>query len=98
MFTLYPAIDLRGGRCVRLLQGDYNQETVYGTDPAQMAKRWEGEGALWLHLVDLDAARTGEPVNLTAIQSIVEAVNIPVQVGGGIRSPERAEALFGLGV
>lgn len=98
MFTLYPAIDLRGGQCVRLRQGDYNQETVYGKDPVEVAQRWEESGAEWLHLVDLDAARTGEPVNMPSIQAIVQAVNIPVQVGGGIRSHERIEELLQLGV
>lgn len=98
MFTLYPAIDLRGGRCVRLLQGDYGRETVYGNDPVEVAKRWEQEGAGYLHLVDLDAARTGEPVNLPSIRAIVEAVDIPVQVGGGIRDHGRLDELLNLGV
>lgn len=98
MFTLYPAIDLRGGRCVRLMQGDYGRETVYDTDPVAVAKRWEREGAEWLHIVDLDAARTGEPVNLSAISKIAQAVAIPVQVGGGIRSRDRADDLFACGV
>lgn len=98
MFTLYPAIDLRGGQCVRLRQGDYNRETVYGKDPVEVAQRWEKSGAEWLHLVDLDAARTGEPVNMPSIQAIVQAVGIPVQVGGGIRSRERIDELLQLGV
>lgn len=98
MFTLYPAIDLRGGQCVRLRQGDYNRETVYGKDPVEVAQRWEESGAEWLHLVDLDAARTGEPVNMPSIQAIVQAVGIPVQVGGGIRSRERIDELLQLGV
>lgn len=98
MFTLYPAIDLRGGRCVRLLQGDYDCETVYDTDPVAVAKRWESEGAKWLHLVDLDAARTGEPINLPVIRQIAAAVHIPIQVGGGIRDRKRADELFAAGV
>lgn len=98
MFTLYPAIDLRGGRCVRLLQGDYARETVYGADPAAMAERWEREGAEWLHIVDLDAARTGDPVNMDAIEAIVRTVTIPVQVGGGIRDRARVDHLLTIGV
>lgn len=98
MFTLYPAIDLRGGRCVRLIQGDYGRETIYGSDPVEMAKRWRDEGAEWLHVVDLDAARSGEPVNMPSIEAIVKAVDIPVQVGGGIRDRKRVEALLELGV
>lgn len=98
MFILYPAIDLRGGQYVRLMQGDYEQETVYGSDPVEVARRWEREGAQWLHLVDLDAARTGAPVNLPSIEAIVRSVSIPVQVGGGVRSRERMERLLELGV
>lgn len=97
-FTIYPAIDLRGGKCVRLVQGDYYQETIYGEDPVQMALNWEKQGADWLHLVDLDAAKTGEPTNLAVIEQIVEALSIPVQVGGGIRNMERLEYLLSRGV
>lgn len=86
-FTIYPAIDIRGGQCVRLLQGDYNQETVYGT-PVEMAERWVSEGAHWLHLVDLDGAKEGKPVNGEVIKKIASGFSIPVQVGGGIRSME----------
>jgi phosphoribosylformimino-5-aminoimidazole carboxamide ribotide isomerase len=82
---IIPAIDLRGGKCVRLRQGDYAQETVFGEDPAEMARRWTGEGATRLHLVDLDGARAGRPVNVEAVRAIVEAVGIPCQLGGGIR-------------
>lgn len=82
---ILPAIDLRGGKCVRLRQGDYNQETVFGDDPVAMARRWVGEGARALHLVDLDGAREGRPVNAAAIRRIVEAVDVPCQVGGGLR-------------
>lgn len=82
---LIPAIDLRGGRCVRLRQGDYNQETVFGDDPTEMARRWVDEGAERLHLVDLDGARDGKPVNHEVVRSIVETISVPCQLGGGIR-------------
>lgn len=95
---LYPAIDLRGGRCVRLYQGDYDQETTYGDDPVAQAKAFISEGAGILHVVDLDAARTGEPTNRDTIGAICSALDVPVQVGGGVRSVEAAEALFELGV
>jgi phosphoribosylformimino-5-aminoimidazole carboxamide ribotide isomerase len=85
---LYPAIDLRGGRAVRLLQGDYDRETVYGEDPAAMARYWASLGATRLHVVDLDGARSGEPVNAAAVRSIVDAVDIPVELGGGVRDIE----------
>ena len=74
---IWPAIDLRGGKCVRLRQGDYGQETVYGDQPAAMAERWVDEGAEFLHLVDLDGAREGRPVNRAAVAAIVEAVGVP---------------------
>ena len=80
-----PAIDLRGGRCVRLRQGDFDQETVFGDDPAAMAARWESEGAARIHLVDLDGAKTGRPVNVEAVKRIVETVKVPCQLGGGLR-------------
>ncbi len=80
-----PAIDLRGGRCVRLRQGDFEQETVFGDDPAAMAARWESEGAECIHLVDLDGARTGRPVNVEAVVQIVGRVGVPCQLGGGLR-------------
>jgi phosphoribosylformimino-5-aminoimidazole carboxamide ribotide isomerase len=83
-----PAIDLRGGRCVRLRQGDFDQETVFGDDPAAMAVRWESEGAARIHLVDLDGARTGRPVNVDAVKRIVERVKVPCQLGGGLRDNE----------
>jgi phosphoribosylformimino-5-aminoimidazole carboxamide ribotide isomerase len=95
---LYPAIDLRGGRCVRLYQGDYEQETVYGDDPAAQAASFAADGAGWLHVVDLDGARSGEGANLEAIAAIVAAVDVPVQVGGGVRSVAAARRLFDLGV
>ena len=93
-----PAIDLRGGRCVRLLQGDFDQETVFGDDPAAMARRWENAGARWLHVVDLDGARAGSPRQADTIAAIVAAVDIPVQVGGGIRTAEDAAQLLKVGV
>jgi phosphoribosylformimino-5-aminoimidazole carboxamide ribotide isomerase len=95
---IWPAIDLRGGKCVRLRQGDYGQETVFGEDPAAMARHWVQSGATCLHLVDLDGAREGEPVNLPAIRSILEAVDVPCEVGGGVRTEESIETLLELGV
>ena len=82
---IIPAIDIRGGRCVRLLQGDYARETVFADDPAAVASRWQEAGARRLHVVDLDGAREGRPVNQEAIQRVLAAVSIPVQLGGGIR-------------
>ena len=77
-----PAIDLRGGRCVRLRQGDFERETVFGDDPGEMAARWESEGADRIHLVDLDGAKTGRPVNVEAVRRIVGRVRVPCQLGG----------------
>jgi phosphoribosylformimino-5-aminoimidazole carboxamide ribotide isomerase len=85
-----PAIDLRGGRCVRLLQGDYAREMVFSDDPVAIARQWEEEGASRLHVVDLEGARTGFPAESETIERIVAAVSIPVQVAGGIRSLEHA--------
>jgi phosphoribosylformimino-5-aminoimidazole carboxamide ribotide isomerase len=85
---LYPAIDIRGGRAVRLTQGDYDRETVYDADPADAALRWAGEGATFLHVVDLDGARHGQPVNIESVRRIVEGAGVPVQVGGGLREAE----------
>lgn len=95
---LFPAIDLREGRCVRLYQGDYDRETVYNESPVDQALAFEAEGAEVIHVVDLDAALTGEPTNRRMIGAIAEAVDVPVQVGGGVRSEAMAEALFALGV
>src|SRR4051794_20482655 len=95
---LYPAIDLRDGRCVRLYQGDYDRETVYGDDPVAQALAFEAEGAAWIHVVDLDAARTGEPVNRPVVAAIAAAVSVPVQTGGGVRDEAAAEALIDAGV
>lgn len=83
--TLYPAIDLRGGKCVRLVQGDFGRETVFGDDPVAVAERWAAAGARWLHVVDLDGARAGAPVQAGLVERICRAVAIPVQVGGGLR-------------
>jgi phosphoribosylformimino-5-aminoimidazole carboxamide ribotide isomerase len=93
-----PAIDLRGGRCVRLYQGDYGRETVYGDDPAAMGRRWQDMGAGRLHIVDLDGARGGEPVNAPAVEAILEAVDVPVELGGGIRNLEAIEHWLAAGV
>jgi phosphoribosylformimino-5-aminoimidazole carboxamide ribotide isomerase len=82
---ILPAIDLRGGKCVRLRQGDYAQETVFGDDPVEMARRWVREGAPRLHLVDLDGARAGKPVNYDVVRAIVRAAGVPCQMGGGVR-------------
>ena len=95
---IWPAIDLRNGKCVRLQQGDYSRETVFGDDPAAVAKRWLSEGAQQLHLVDLDGARDGYWANRTAVQAIVEAVELPCQLGGGIRDEETIAELFEVGV
>jgi phosphoribosylformimino-5-aminoimidazole carboxamide ribotide isomerase len=95
---ILPAIDLLGGKCVRLYQGDYNQSQVYHEDPVAVAQQWQAQGASRLHLVDLDGAKTGEPVNLTAIAAIVKALNIPVQVGGGLRHRDQVKQLLDLGV
>jgi phosphoribosylformimino-5-aminoimidazole carboxamide ribotide isomerase len=97
-FIIYPAIDIRGGKCVRLLQGDYNKETVYGEDPVSVARAWAEQGAEWIHVVDLDGAKAGQPVNDELIGSIVAAVNVPIQVGGGLRKRADVERLLELGV
>jgi len=95
---IWPAIDLRGGKCVRLLQGDYNRETVFGDDPAAMACRWVADGASCLHLVDLDGARDGRSVNRAAIAAIVQAVGVPCELGGGIRDRQTIQEMLGLGL
>jgi phosphoribosylformimino-5-aminoimidazole carboxamide ribotide isomerase len=88
---LLPAIDIQGGRCVRLRRGDFAHETVFGDDPVAMAKCWVEEGAHYLHVVDLDGARTGEPQNFEIIRGIAEAISIPVEAGGGFRSEASLE-------
>lgn len=95
---LYPAIDIRGGKCVRLYQGDYGQETVYGDDPVAQAQQFADAGAPWIHVVDLDAARTGDPMNREVIGKLAQAVDVPVQTGGGVRSREAAAELIERGV
>ncbi|HEY6772002.1 MAG TPA: 1-(5-phosphoribosyl)-5-[(5-phosphoribosylamino)methylideneamino]imidazole-4-carboxamide isomerase [Solirubrobacterales bacterium] len=94
---LFPAIDIRGGRAVRLVQGDYERETAYDDDPVVAARRWVDGGASWLHVVDLDGARAGEPVNLEHVRRIVAAVNVPVQLGGGLRDSKKVEQAFSSG-
>ena len=96
--NIWPAIDLRNGKCVRLQQGDYSRETVFGDDPVAIAHRWISEGAEQLHLVDLDGAREGHWANRTAVQAVVSAVNVPCQLGGGIRDEETITELFEIGV
>ncbi|MDD2485679.1 MAG: 1-(5-phosphoribosyl)-5-[(5-phosphoribosylamino)methylideneamino]imidazole-4-carboxamide isomerase [bacterium] len=95
---IIPAIDMLDGCCVRLMQGDYEQKTVYGEDPAEMARRWEAEGAERIHLVDLNGAREGKPVNLDAVARIASAVNVPLQLGGGLRTADDIKRVLDLGV
>lgn len=95
---IFPAIDILDGQCVRLIQGDYNQESVYSNSPVDMAKQWEEKGAEFIHIVDLDGAKSGNSTNKDIIQKIAQTVNIPVQVGGGIRSLEIIDAHINNGV
>jgi phosphoribosylformimino-5-aminoimidazole carboxamide ribotide isomerase len=94
VFTPIPAVDIRGGRCVRLVQGDFARETRYGDDPAEMARHWADGGATRLHVVDLDGARDGVRANAAVIRRVLSAVTIPVQVGGGIRAISTARSLL----
>ncbi len=94
---IIPAIDIRGGRCVRLDQGDYERETVFGDDPAAMARHWAEAGAERLHVVDLDGAREGHPVNAEVIREVIHAVSVPVQVGGGVRDVSAVDAYLKAG-
>jgi phosphoribosylformimino-5-aminoimidazole carboxamide ribotide isomerase len=94
---LYPAIDIRGGQAVRLLQGDYARETVFDADPVDAAVRWADEGARFLHVVDLDGAKAGRPENLDAVRRIAEAVTCPIQVGGGLRDADAVAAILDAG-
>ena len=94
---LYPAIDIRGGGAVRLLQGDYARETAYDADPVDAARRWAGEGAEFLHVVDLDGAKAGEPRNLDAVRRIAASVDCPIQVGGGLRDSLSVAAVLAAG-
>jgi phosphoribosylformimino-5-aminoimidazole carboxamide ribotide isomerase len=95
---ILPAIDLRGGQCVRLRQGDYAQETVFSRNPATVARRWVSQGATYLHVVDLDGAKLGHPVNGESVRRIIEAAAVPCQLGGGFRTEEDLVAAFGWGV
>jgi phosphoribosylformimino-5-aminoimidazole carboxamide ribotide isomerase len=93
-----PAIDLRGGKCVRLYQGDYNQETVFSENPVNVAMRWQALSAPRLHIVDLDGAARGMPCNIPVIEEILHAIQIPAQIGGGIRHLETIEKLLQVGI
>jgi phosphoribosylformimino-5-aminoimidazole carboxamide ribotide isomerase len=95
---VWPAIDLRGGRCVRLQQGDYDRETVFGDDPAAAARYWVEQGAQRLHLVDLDGAKAGQPSNLPSVRAIVHQARVPCELGGGIRSEDHIRELLDLGL
>ena len=95
---ILPAIDLRDGQCVRLRQGDYAQETVFGSDPAAMAERWVRQGAKYLHLVDLDGAKQGFPVNGDSIRHILARVQVPCELGGGLRTEEHVAEVLGWGI
>jgi phosphoribosylformimino-5-aminoimidazole carboxamide ribotide isomerase len=96
--TLYPAIDLKGGACVRLRQGQMDDATIYGDDPAAQAVLWQRAGCHWLHVVDLDGALAGRPANEAAVHAILGAVTVPVQLGGGIRDLARVEAWLAAGI
>ncbi len=98
MFEILPAIDLRDGKCVRLLRGDYAQETIYGDDPVVMARKWEALGARRLHVVDLDGAKAGAPENHEVVAQIARALSIPVQLGGGLRTRESIAQVLESGV
>lgn len=95
---VYPAIDMKGGKCVRLYQGDYNQETVYGDSPFDMAKKFADEGATWIHLVDLDGAKDGEKIHANEVIRIAKELPVQVQIGGGIRSKEDVSFYLNNGV
>ena len=95
---IFPAIDIRGGKCVRLIKGDFNQETVFSDWPEIMAKKWQDEGGKYLHLVDLDGALAGKSQNLATVEMILKTVDIPVELGGGIRTMENIETVLDMGV
>lgn len=95
---LFPAIDIRDGKCVRLIQGDYAQEIIYNDSPTNMAQEWQNQGAEYIHVVDLDGAKTGNSANKKAIEAIAKAVSIPVQVGGGIRNMDIVDSHIENGV
>ena len=96
--VIFPAIDIRGGKCVRLFKGDFAQETVFSDKPEEMAAKWEAQGGKFLHLVDLDGALAGKSVNLDVVKTIVDTVRIPVELGGGIRTIENIDEVLSLGV
>lgn len=96
--VIFPAIDIRGGKCVRLFKGDFAQETVFSDKPEEMAAKWEAQGGKFLHLVDLDGALAGRSVNLAVVKRIVDTVKIPVELGGGIRTMENIDEVLALGV
>ncbi|SIO29803.1 1-(5-phosphoribosyl)-5-[(5-phosphoribosylamino)methylideneamino]imidazole-4-carboxamide isomerase [Halodesulfovibrio marinisediminis] len=95
---IFPAVDIKGGQAVRLKQGKADQETVFSSDPVAMAKKWQEQGGKWLHVIDLDGAFSGEPVNRELIKNICSSVDMPVQLGGGIRDLETAKAYLDAGV
>ena len=97
-FAIIPAIDLRGGRCVRLFQGDFARETVFDDDPVAVARRWHQLGATRLHVVDLDGARSGQPVHLPLVRAIASAATIPIELGGGLRTVEQVGEALACGV
>ena len=94
---IFPAIDIKDGRCVRLTQGKFDQVSIYNDNPAEVARLWESMGSQYIHLVDLDGAKDGSPASRDMVKKVIDAVDIPVQVGGGIRSLERAGQLIALG-
>ena len=95
---IFPAIDIRNGKCVRLKQGNFNQMETFSTDPADTAKKWESQGGKYLHIVDLDGALKGYPVNISTIEQILNQVQVPIQFGGGIRNEESVRRMLNLGV
>ncbi len=95
---IFPAIDIRGGKCVRLLKGDFKQETIFSDKPEEMAAKWQAQGAEYLHLVDLDGALAGKSMNLATVKAILAKVTIPVELGGGIRTMENVDEVLALGV
>lgn len=95
---VFPAVDIQGGKAVRLRRGDFDDVTVFSDDPVELARFWQSQGAEALHVIDLDAARTGDLTNFRIVESIVEALDIPVQYGGGIRTPKSLAFMAGIGV
>lgn len=95
---IIPAIDIRNGKCVRLTQGDFENEKIYCDDPVTVAKQWEAQGADILHVVDLDGAKNGNPANLDIIKKIAKSIRIPIQIGGGVRNKETVETLLSVGI